>query len=172
MASYGQDYGNRGNMNRDWPRDNQEFGYRNREMGGNFGGGNFGGGSFDRGNFGGGNFDRNNNFDRGSRRGGSFGGNNFGGNNFGGSGYGRGNYMGGGSGYNREHQDFDRHRMGERWNQGYDRDFGDRIQEGWEGLKRGFRRTFGGDYDQNYTGNNDRNTGSRMRFTTGYDRNW
>lgn len=37
---------------------------------------------------------------------------------------------------------------GRGWNQEYDRDFGGRVREGWEDLKRGMRRTFGGGYDR------------------------
>lgn len=37
------------------------------------------------------------------------------------------------------------------WPSGYDRDFGDRIREGWDDFKHGVRRTFGGGgYDRSW----------------------
>lgn len=33
----------------------------------------------------------------------------------------------------------------------YDRDFGDRVREGWHDLKRGVQRAFGGGYDEGYS---------------------
>lgn len=40
---------------------------------------------------------------------------------------------------------------GREWPTGYDRDFGDRIREGWGDFKHGVRRTFGGGgYDRNW----------------------
>ena len=44
----------------------------------------------------------------------------------------------------------DRFRGSGRFQQEYDQDFGGRVREGWEDLKRGMRRTFGGDYDRGW----------------------
>jgi hypothetical protein len=57
---------------------------------------------------------------------------------------------------------------------GYDRDFGDRLQEGWNDLKRGARRAFGGGYDRSYYGGrgNYGNRGGYAGYGRGYDRGW
>lgn len=36
------------------------------------------------------------------------------------------------------------------WARDYDRDFGDRVREGWNDLRRGVRRTFRGGYDRGW----------------------
>lgn len=47
---------------------------------------------------------------------------------------------------------------------GYDRDLGDRVREGWHGLRNGMRRTFGSGYDRGFSRGD---YSARM-----YDRGW
>jgi hypothetical protein len=55
----------------------------------------------------------------------------------------------------------------------YDRDLGDRLQQGWSDLKRGARRAFGGAYDRGYHGGRGYgNRGGDAGYGRGYDRGW
>jgi hypothetical protein len=56
----------------------------------------------------------------------------------------------------------------------YDRDLGDQLREGWNTLKRGARRAFGGGYDRSDYGGG-RGYGYRGGYAgygRGYDRGW
>lgn len=135
MARYGRDFGN-------WDRP-YDLDYGRYTGQGNWGGGYYGGGmeggQANRGSYGGrfGEYGTNRGYDfnqgytpgRGYRGGG-----------FGGGGmYGRGGtYRGWGGGTQGG------------WGRDYDRDFGDRVREGWNDFRQGVRRTFRGGYDRGW----------------------
>lgn len=145
--------------------DDSAFGYGARPRGESFGRGygdqDFERGRFDRGRFGGGYGGKG--FGRGDY-GGGYGGRDYQENRFGGYGSSReggrgggfkdrdrwgGGYAGGGGGRQRP-MGGGMYGRGQPQREQYDRDLGDRLREGWNDLRRGFRENFGGGYDRRW----------------------